>query len=215
MHKINLPRLMCVLFITAILLAGAGFSQSVFAKDNLISELGFSGKKVYTAYNLWYEAGKETALWCINYKTGQIIPAGTEVKNVEYTRTVARGAQPIAISFVTVNDNKRYFVNINLRFHPGKTINDYAKLMFTDKNFDKLTDGLNQNEIDSIKKGSLITEMSKRAVLIAYGYPPEHKTSSLENDVWIYWINRFRSKKINFDENGRTIKPPPPPENAL
>ena len=30
-------------------------------------------RQLYTAYNIWYE--KPESLWCINYKSGTIIPA--------------------------------------------------------------------------------------------------------------------------------------------
>jgi hypothetical protein len=79
-------------------------------------------------------------------------------------------------------------------------------MMFTGKNFKKLTKGLSKEEINAINKGVLVLGMSKPAVIVAYGYPPEHKTTSLKNNTWYYWTNRFRSKAINFDKNGRTYK---------
>jgi len=62
-------------------------------------------KKLYTAHNIWYEKGKEKALWCINFKTGIMIPTGTEVKDVRLTRAAAgrkAGADRTALSFITV-----------------------------------------------------------------------------------------------------------------
>lgn len=175
----------------------------------------FEGQTVYTAYNIWYEPGKENTLWCINYKTGDYIPAGTEVNEVALSRAVAgrkAGAEPLSVSFVTVDDGKKYWVNINQKFHPGKTIHDYIDLMFTEKTFDELTAGFNEEEIGAIREGVVKVGMSKEAVLVAYGYPPEHKTPDLESNEWIYWINRFRSKTINFDENGQTYKPKKDPD---
>jgi hypothetical protein len=160
----------------------------------------FSGGKVYTAYNIWYETGKENSLWCINYKTGIIIPAGTEVSDVEVTKS--------SISFTTVNDQKKYRSKFNDNYHPGKTTEDYGKMMFSEKDFNQLTQGMSQTEIDAIKGGVIKIGMSKQSVIVCYGYPPEHKTPDLNGNVWIYWMNKFVSKAINFDENGKTIKPP-------
>jgi hypothetical protein len=170
-----------------------------------------TGKTLYTAYNLWYEQNKEDALWCINYKTGNMIPAGTEVTDVRITTAVKgrfQGGEIQAISFVTIKDGQQYYVNFNAGFHPGKTIKDYVEMMFTEKTFDELIANFTAVEIDAIREGKLKVGMSKDAVLVSYGYPPEHKTPNLENDVWYYWINRFRTKAIHFDEDGKTVKAP-------
>ncbi len=172
----------------------------------------FAESRLYTAHNVWFEPGKETRLYCINYKTGLVIPAGTEVKDVKLTRSpFARGAHSRrqAITFVTAHDNRRYFVQFRKKFHPGKTIYDYMNTMFTEKPFTTLTYGLSQNEIDAIRKGSIVLGMSKRAVIISFGYPPEHYTPSLKYNIWTYWMNRFKSKKFYFDDNGETVFPVP------
>lgn len=160
---------------------------------------GSAGGKVYTAYNMWYEADKEDAMWVINYKTGTMIPAGTEVSNIKVEKS--------EISFTTVDDQKKYVVHLNAKFHPGKTTEDYAERMFTEKDFDQLTRGMSQTDIDGINEGLIMVGMSKKAVIVAYGYPPEHKTPDLSGNVWTYWLNRFSSTAINFDDKGKTIKP--------
>jgi len=45
-----------------------------------------------------------------------------------------------------------------------------------------------------VKKG-----MSKKAVLAAYGYPPAHKTPSLEGSKWLYWITRWNKIVVTFE----------------
>ncbi len=199
--------------ISAVMLISSCASSVPEEQAEIITQ--FEGQTVYTAYNIWYEPGKENTLWCINYKTGDIIPAGTAVKEVSLSRAVAgrkAGAEPLAVSFITVNDGQKYWVNINQKFHPGKTIHDYIDLMFTKKTFDELTSGFSEDEIEAIREGVVKTGMSKEAVLAAYGYPPEHKTPDPESNEWVYWINRFRSKAINFDDNGRTYKPKKDPD---
>ena len=80
--------------------------------------------------------------------------------------------------------------------------------MFTSKNFGQLTKDFNTSEIEAIKEGIIVIGMSKKAVLVSYGHPPEHKTQNLKNSSsWYYWMNRFRSKAISFDENGKTMRP--------
>ena len=159
--------------------------------------------KIYTSYDLWYE--KPDRIYCVNYARGARIPAGTEVVSVDVGRKTFK-RHPL-IRFTT-RDNKEYTIYFNKKFHPGVAIEEFKDRLFTKKSFEELTEGLTEKEIASIKKGRLVTGMSKQAVLIARGYPPEHVTPSLEEDQWYYWANRFRKEAVRFDENGRTSQVP-------
>ncbi|MBN1407100.1 MAG: hypothetical protein JW956_04900 [Calditrichaceae bacterium] len=164
---------------------------------------------LYTAYNIWYELGKENALWCINYKRGEMIPAGTEVTDVKIVEAESGrflGGEEKAISFRTVNTGKEFLVNFKPAFHPDLTIDDYMDKMFTSKDFDELTEGMSQYEIDAIKEGKAKVRMSKESILVSFGYPPEHRTPDIEKNVWLYWMTRFETKDIHFDENGLTYR---------
>jgi len=179
------------------------------AVDGKASKVKVEGP-LYTAYNIWYEVGKENALWCINYKKGEMIPAGTEIEDVrlvkaEYGKIIGGGQR--AIAFTTVDDGQEYLVNFNQKFHPEQDIEDYMDLMFTEKDYEQLTEGMNEKEIAGIKKGVIKIGMSKEAVLVSYGYPPEHKTTNLNKDVWFYWTSRLVSKAIHFDENDLAYRP--------
>ncbi len=46
--------------------------------------------------------------------------------------------------------------------------------------------------------------MSKEAVLVSYGPPPEHATPSLDNEKWKYWINKRKTKLVHFNVNNKT-----------
>ena len=169
-------------------------------------------KQLYTAYNIWYEPGKETNLWCINYKTGNMIPAGTKVGNVALDRARKGrilGAEEISLTFTTLSDGKQYWVNINKKFHPGKSINDYKEMMFTNKPFEEITKGLQEFEIEAITRGVVVKGMSKQGVFISYGPPPEHRTPNyMESSSWIYWMKRLKTKEIYFDENQKAAARP-------
>lgn len=54
---------------------------------------------------------------------------------------------------------------------------------------------------DAIKGGRVITGMTKKEVLLAYGYPPAHKTPSIENNSWTYWKTRWNKMIVNFQDN--------------
>jgi hypothetical protein len=52
-----------------------------------------------------------------------------------------------------------------------------------------------------IKDGKPYIGMTKAAITIAMGYPPRHKTPSLQANTWRYWLGR-RSASVTFDRNG-------------
>ncbi len=182
---------------------------AVIAIVILLSSISASAQEteqtvLYTAQNLWYE--NPINMWCINYKTGTMIPAGTPVAKVGFSPIKAgrfQKAQDRAISFERVEDGVDFFINFRADWHPGKTIEDYKDLFFTEKDFGALTEGLTEQEIEAIKKGVVVKGMSKRAVLISYGVPPEHKTPDLDASSWYYWRNRFASKEICFDDDDK------------
>lgn len=155
-------------------------------------------KQFYTACNIWISP----KMHCINFKaSSNFIPAGTEI-------TVLSGLGcSYGVCFKTdFTGNKKHKLIFNSRWHPGKTVNDYSDIFFTTKDFAALTQGLTSREIKAIKQGVIIEGMSKRAVLISYGMPPEHKTPNLSSNVWIYFLNKANHKKICFDENEKAIR---------
>lgn len=63
------------------------------------------------------------------------------------------------------------------------------------------------SEVDQqgIALGRAIVGMSKQGVLYAMGLPPDHKTPSLDMDLWTYWRNKFVSTTVRF-ENGAVVE---------
>lgn len=49
-----------------------------------------------------------------------------------------------------------------------------------------------------IQHGQVYQGMTKQGVIMALGYPPEHATPSLENDVWRYWSQGARAYEVYF-----------------
>lgn len=63
------------------------------------------------------------------------------------------------------------------------------------------------SEVDQqgIALGQAIVGMSKQGVLHAMGLPPDHKTPTLDMDLWTYWRNKFVSTTVRF-ENGLVVE---------
>lgn len=169
------------------------------AKDKAVPE-----QRLYTAYNIW--EWKSFSMRCINYKGGRsFIPVGTEVskpKVINYCGSPGDCSK--IITFKTTISDKKYKIFYTRNYHPGKTIKDYKRNMFTTKNFEELTAGLTEYEIHAIKTGVIQNGMSKEAVLICYGPPPEHATPNRNSNVWRYWKNKKTTESIVFNSKNRT-----------
>ena len=139
---------------------------------------------------------------CINYKTGGFIPAGTEVYR---TKIIYDKQFSDSIYFKVADSKKEYKMRFNTMWHRGKTIENYKDYLFTKKTFEQQVEGMSEKEIEAIKHGKIVVGMSKRAVLVSYGRPPEHRTPDLKSNRWRYWMNRIKQKTICFDK-GLTVR---------
>ncbi len=151
------------------------------------------GEPIYTAYNMWFDDPDD--MWCINFKKGKRIQAGTQVWDIE--------VDDEAISFTT--DRGDFTVNFNRRWHPGRSIHDYNEMMFSVRDLGALTQGMSESEIKAIKTGRVIKGMSKDAVMVSFGPPAEHRTPTLEGNSWVYWTTRHNKRAVRFDKNGKTL----------
>lgn len=156
--------------------------------------------KLYTAYNLWFE--KPTKMFAINYRRGTLLPAGTELASVDIGGV---GSRKPFLTLITATGGT-YGIYLRPKFHPGLSIQQFKDRLVTDKPIEQLTQGLAEKEIDAIREGKLVVGMSKQAVLIARGYPPSHRTPSIDANAWLYWENRFRKKLVHFDKDNRTTR---------
>ncbi|MDA3915995.1 MAG: SHOCT domain-containing protein [Deltaproteobacteria bacterium] len=163
-------------------------------------------QKLYTSHNIWLWPSHN--IKCINYKGAPTkIDAGTEVTNVQiqsdiYSPDEAKREEKI--SFKLADSGKKYTIWFFQNYHPRKTINDYMKNMFTAKTFDELTEGMSVSEKTAIKQGIIVDGMSKEAVLVSYGPPPEHVTPSLDNEQWKYWIDKRKTQLVRFNVKNKT-----------
>ncbi|MEN8141249.1 MAG: serine/threonine-protein kinase [Thermodesulfobacteriota bacterium] len=162
----------------------------------LFTLVGFS--RDYTAHNIWLH-DSERMMRCINYKSGAtFLPAGSRVKDLKVNEAEN------SISFKTVAGKKLAF-QFTPDWHPGKTVNDYAEMMVGSKTFRRLSKGMGRRDVAAIKEGRVVTGMSKEAVLLAYGFPPEHVTKSLAANRWVYWRNRHSREPLCFDDSERLL----------
>ena len=144
----------------------------------------------HTLINLWYE--NEKPILTTNYHTGNRIPAGSLVTNLrsegEKILFSYNGASHVLtrVSKFTLVDMaavmKRTFGKTNPLTTPAYT-------------------ALPKSQQEAISRGTVEVGMSKDAVLMSQGYPPEHRTSSIQQNDWTYWQNRFKTYMVYFTDN--------------
>ena len=153
----------------------------------------FSGKTYYTRVNIWYE--KPNDILSTNYHRGSILPIGTKVSihsiNNRRIRFTPDGSGQM---FTIVNDKQTNTISIDELFNRYFSVEviqagvgDYYQATEADR--------------ENIKKGIITLGMSTKAVLMAYGYPPTHKTPLLTSDIWHYWYARLHKVNVYFKDD--------------
>jgi hypothetical protein len=169
--------------------------EFVFVSVVLISTLFAKGEAVrdyYTRVNIWYE--NPEVIYSTNYHEGTMIPLGTKVEIVTEKKS--------KIVFKTVEDGRSYTI-VRMKRHTNITTNALLNQYFSRTNIVDSSEykALPKTAKKSIAAGEIELGMSKEAVLMAYGYPPTHRTPSTTSDRWIYWNQRARNFAVMFSNN--------------
>jgi len=166
---------------------------------------GFSGEggTFYTKLNIWYE--KPMKIYSTNYHKGALITVGTKVKILSKGR--ARfGVGKKAIKFREVETGMEARI-VLIKDYTNLNSEEFFNRYFSSENVLNSSEYVSFSSMEkkNIEEGTIEVGMSKAAVLMAYGYPPSHKTPSVETDFWTYWRSRLISFSVKFMD-GRVIK---------
>ncbi len=175
-----LKKLMFNLLISLFIITTAQYAQAESMR----------GKTLYTQVNMFSLKGKSVT-W-VNYHVDTLVPVNTKVEINKITRS--------SVTFTLKNTGQKLKLK-NKRRHSGLDGKAWAA-----KHFGEYPVDLNKFtllERDGIEQANVEIGMSKDAVIVARGFPPAHKTPSLESRTWIYWYNRWNRKAIHFDSNGK------------
>ena len=127
--------------------------------------------------NMWWAPGRwrgMKVIYTTNYKMGPIIPVNAEVI-----------LETINNNQVSFRYNGDLIILRNMPKHTNTTMEQMMKRYFGTQSVD--LSHFTKLELENIMQGTLAVGMSKEAALIARGYPPSHKTPSLDADTWRYW----------------------------
>ena len=160
---------------------------------------GFSGEVRYLSNNIHVQRSTRGELkasyanWT-NPGTGhQIIPINTPVVVGRWRR---------GFSLITQDKGQKIYFEYNRR-NMGFTVPEYIDLISSATRVD--LSGLSKVDRKGIKAGKAFKGMSKDGVRMALGYPATHQTPSLEENIWVYWKDRWRRAEVVFNEKGKVI----------
>jgi hypothetical protein len=177
------------IFVSVFLISLYGGSSSVYAQE--------SSKGVYLKNNIHVQEDRRNEYrgsysnWTSPGKGHIIIPVNTVVSKGDFRK---------GFSIIIKNTGKTILMEVDNKAI-GMDDDQYWKLITSEE--PAAIDSLPLVDQKGIKDGKAYVGMTKEGVRIALGYPAPHKTPSLENNVWYYWTNRFKSIAVEFDETGK------------
>lgn len=164
-----------------LLMAG---TQETRAKDKGLASSTPKGQTLYTKFTLYYEELRHRTT---NYRKGIIVPVNTEVQFVK-----AKGDN----IYVKLPSGQELNIE-NVEPFSGENLDGIFTRTFGTEKLD--LSGFTEEERKAISLGEVQPGMRKSAVIVALGYPPKHKTPTLDSPEWRYWRNRFATFIVQFD----------------
>lgn len=161
---------------------------SVLAAVFCFLNAAFADESYYTKINIWYE--KPEKILSTNYHKGNLLPAGTEVtilkqgSKIKFQDKGGMEYRLILVDDYTALTKEQFFDRYFSKENPLQS-SDYRSFSAMEK--------------ENIKNGTIQPGMSKSAVLMAFGYPPSHRTPSTAASVWKYWISRLMTDDVHFE----------------
>ncbi|MBK9990164.1 MAG: hypothetical protein IPP19_05355 [Verrucomicrobia bacterium] len=147
------------------------------------------GETYFMRHCIRYEAGKD---WeTTNYWTDSsiLVPINSKVTLTSLgSKTMQIKVEKTGLS-VTIENIQKY---------SQKDMATIAKTMLTRK--EVTISNLDEKTQKNIRNGMLALGMTKEQVVMTRGFPPQHKTPSLEVDTWTFWNNRFVTHALVFED---------------
>lgn len=143
----------------------------------------------YTCCNLHYDKD-----WIsdANWRQLPSIPAGSKIKITSYGWNNRAYAQIDGREMRIGHDYGRneekleqYVAKLVVKKDPRAAIARYPEKIRT-----------------AIKNGTVIPGMTREQVIISVGYPPTHRTPSLDAPVWNLWASRAGRYEVHFNNKG-------------
>ena len=141
---------------------------------------------VYTLVNLHPDEERHR-LYSVNYQQAGLIPLCSKVK--------IESVDKRKMTFRVLDGDREYeyLFHNSMRDPIPKHLDRYFGTKCEPR-----VEAFSEVDRKGIKSGTVQPGMTKKAVILAIGYPPEHATPSLDSDIWTYWKNRFGKMHVHF-----------------
>jgi len=159
-------------------------SEEALAQNGSENEKAERRNCLYTQFSLFME---ENVHKTTNYRKGTLVPVNTEVVLVNQDDDDIE---------LRMNDGTKLDLENIEPFSGEKTDGIFRRTLAAKKVDLSLFSDVEKRAIMS---GEVEVGMSRAAVLVALGYPPKHKTPSLQGNQWRYWRNRFNTFVVLFE----------------
>jgi hypothetical protein len=141
----------------------------------------------YTCCNLHYDADRISDA---NWRNLPMIPAGATIRIVNYGFNTAwsRSTASHQIPHDYGSDQESletYVAKLVLPFDPRTRVASWSPEVR-----------------EAIFRGVVIPGMTREQVLVAVGYPPTHRTLTLDSNVWHLWASRVGRYEVHFNSQG-------------
>jgi hypothetical protein len=148
------------------------------------------GKSFFTKCNIRFE--HKDKIPSTNYHVGLMLAAGTKVK----ITACSKGR----IQFTDEASGTAYTILQNTKHNPIELSKLFSQYFSPDNVLENngLFNKFSRDERENMSKGTLAVGMSKEAALVAYGYPPNHRTPSTDFDTWLYWNSKIQTVEVRF-----------------
>lgn len=139
---------------------------------------------VYSLTNLHADARGRIS--SVNYSNGTLIPLCTPIQLGAINSRQAR--------FTHAQTGQRFVYTMH---RSARTPIDQQMARYFGTACPNVT-AMSAEDQAGIQQGQVYQGMSKQGVIMAVGYPPEHRTPTLEQDTWRYWGARNRTYEVFF-----------------
>jgi len=149
----------------------------------------YQSRTLYTCCNLHYETGGD--VYDANYYDGTMIPLGSPAKVESAGRntvTFLAGGTMVRLQQAYTREQQSF-----QQFLDTLLVPEDPKLKAAQ--FPRAVQA-------AIKDGRVEKGMTREQVLMSLGYPPAHRTPSLNAPTWTYWYNHWVTYQVVFDDAG-------------
>jgi hypothetical protein len=182
------------------------FSIAVLAEDTKEShslKQTAKGDILYSRFTFYFLKEQHTST---NYRKGTLIPINSKFEFVKTSWPKRPNKPPFQVpgSFRIKHVESGQIIKIeNIKKYSGSDVSGYFLKMFSKDKTD--LSSFTEKERQYILIGRVLSGMSKKGVILALGYPPVHKTPSLNNPIWHYWNGKLGTFTVQF-LNDKTIE---------